>query len=87
MESARADRSWLARVVDLFLRADLAGAAMAFAALAGVFALLATPREEEPQIVVPLADVHVTAPGLSAGQVERHVATRVEKLLSQIDGF
>jgi multidrug efflux pump subunit AcrB len=80
------DDSFLARVVDLFLRPELAGLAMAIAALAGVVALLATPREEEPQIVVPIADVFVDAPGLTAGQVERHVATRVEKLVAQIDG-
>ncbi len=80
------DESWLARIVDLFLRPDLAGLAMAFALVAGVIALLATPREEEPQIVVPLADLHVLAPGLTPEEVERHVATRVEKLLAQIDG-
>jgi multidrug efflux pump subunit AcrB len=86
MTSSPPDDSWLARVVSLFLRPELAGLAMAIAALAGVVALWATPREEEPQIVVPLADVFVEAPGLSAAQVERHVATRVEKLLAQIDG-
>ena len=57
---------------------------MAIAAIAGIVALFATPREEEPQIAVPIADVFVDAPGLSAAQVERHVATRVEKLLAQI---
>jgi multidrug efflux pump subunit AcrB len=86
MDRQSTNESWLARVVALFLRPALAGLAMAVAALAGVIALVATPREEEPQIVVPLADVFVSAPGLSAGQVERHVATRVEKLLAQIDG-
>ena len=39
--------------------------------LAGVFAVLVTPREEEPQIVVPLADVIVDAPGLPVEEVER----------------
>ena len=52
----------------------------------GAMALIATPREEEPQIVVPLADVLVSAPGLSAEQVERQIATPLEKLLYQIDG-
>ncbi|MFN2169337.1 MAG: efflux RND transporter permease subunit, partial [Anaerolineae bacterium] len=56
------------------------------ALLAGAFALLVTPREEEPQIVVPSADVLVTAPGMSAREVERLVATPLEKLLAQIDG-
>ena len=45
-----------------------------------------TPREEEPQIVVPLADVMVSAPGATAAEVERLVTTPLERLLWQIDG-
>ena len=54
--------------------------------LAGGIALQFTPREEEPQIVVPMLDVLVTAPGLSSEQVARQVTIPVEKLLSQIPG-
>jgi multidrug efflux pump subunit AcrB len=54
--------------------------------IVGLAALWLTPREEEPQIVVPLADVFVSAPGLSAEEVENTVTTRLEKLLYQIDG-
>ncbi len=53
---------------------------------AGALALVLTPREEEPQIVVPMVDVLVRAPGLSATQVERQVAVPLEKLLAQIPG-
>ena len=49
------------------------------ALLGGLVALMITPREEEPQIIVPLADVLVSAPGLSAQQVERQIATPLEK--------
>ncbi len=56
------------------------------AIVAGIAALKFTPREEEPQIVVPMVDVLIEAPGLSAGQVERQVAIPVEKLLAQIPG-
>ncbi|OQY47367.1 MAG: acriflavine resistance protein B, partial [Desulfobacteraceae bacterium 4572_87] len=49
-------------------------------------AVLMTPREEEPQIVVPLADIYVNAPGASATEVEKLVATPLERLLWQIDG-
>ena len=52
----------------------------------GIVALMITPREEEPQIIVPMADVIVAAPGLGAEQVERQIATPLEKLLYQIDG-
>jgi len=52
----------------------------------GAIALVYTPREEEPQIVVPMADVIISAPGLSAKQVERQVTLPLEKMLSQIKG-
>jgi multidrug efflux pump subunit AcrB len=76
----------LARVIDLFLRGGLPPLLIALSIAGGLVALWVTPREEEPQIVVPMADVHVLAPGLPAAEVERQVATRLEKLLHQIDG-
>ncbi|MCP5076590.1 MAG: efflux RND transporter permease subunit [Psychromonas sp.] len=54
--------------------------------LVGLASLWLTPKEEDPQIVVPMADVLVEAPGLSAKQVEKQVAEPLEKLVSQIDG-
>jgi len=56
--------------------------AMVFGGLAVQF----TAREEEPQIVVPMVDILVQAPGLSAEQVERQVTIPMERLLSQIPG-
>jgi len=56
------------------------------AIVGGIVALMITPREEEPQIIVPMADVLVSAPGLSAEQVERQITAPLEKLLFQIDG-
>jgi multidrug efflux pump subunit AcrB len=54
--------------------------------LVGVAAIMVTPREEEPQIVVPMADVMVQVPGASAEEVEKLVTTPLERLLWQIDG-
>jgi len=54
--------------------------------LAGMMALHYTPREEEPQIVVPMIDVVVSAPGVNVSQVERLVTTPLEKLLAQVSG-
>ncbi|MEW8009280.1 MAG: efflux RND transporter permease subunit, partial [Candidatus Thiodiazotropha endolucinida] len=68
------------------MNGPLVAMAVIFIIGAGFIALIITPREEEPQIIVPLADVLVSAPGLSARQVERQVSTPLEKLLSQIDG-
>lgn len=52
----------------------------------GLFAVAMTPREEEPQIVVPMIDVFVQMPGASAGEVEKRVAAPMEKLLWEIPG-
>ena len=81
-----ARQPFLGRVVDVFLTGSAAALLAAAFLVAGAVALLSTPREEEPQIVVPMADVHVSAPGLPVEEVERQVATRLEKLLAQIDG-
>jgi multidrug efflux pump subunit AcrB len=56
------------------------------ALISGLVSLYYTPREEEPQIVVPMADVFISVPGLTAKQIERQVVTPLEKLLTQIDG-
>lgn len=76
----------LNRIVERSLDGGVPLLLMLAALLLGAMALILTPREEEPQIVVPSADVLVDAPGLSARQVERLVATPLEKLLAQIDG-
>ena len=73
-------------VIDAFLQGNLAILLMILSLLAGVAALIATPREEEPQIVVPVADVMVSYPGGSAEEVEKLVSSRLERLLYQIDG-
>ncbi|WP_299462336.1 efflux RND transporter permease subunit [uncultured Gimesia sp.] len=77
---------FLTRVVEVFLRGDVAILLVVVSLLLGIVALWLTPREEEPQIVVPMADVFVSAPGLSAAEVETQVTDRLEKLLYQIDG-
>jgi multidrug efflux pump subunit AcrB len=78
--------SLMARIVENFLRGNLAVLLIVIAMAAGAVALIVTPREEEPQIVVPLADVMVMYPGGSAEEVERLVSSRLERLLYQIDG-
>jgi len=80
------DMPFLTRVVDVFLRGDVALLFTIVSLALGAVSLYLTPREEEPQIVVPMADVFVQAPGLSVEEVERQVTERVEKLLYQIDG-
>ncbi len=74
------------RIVRVFVTGPLSPVLLIVAAVVGAVAILATPREEDPQIVVPMADVFVAFPGASAAEVEQLVATPLEKLLWQVQG-
>jgi multidrug efflux pump subunit AcrB len=52
----------------------------------GALAVIALPREEEPQIIVPMIDVFVAMPGASPAEVEQRVTRPLEKLLWEIPG-
>ena len=77
---------WLSRLLGQTMQGPLPLFLLLVAFVGGIVAIMITAREEEPQIIVPMADVLVAAPGLSAVQVERQIATPLEKILSQIDG-
>jgi multidrug efflux pump subunit AcrB len=74
------------RIARYFLEAHLTPLLALVALLLGLFAVLVTPREEEPQINVTMANVLVPFPGASAKDVEQMVATPAEQVLSQIAG-
>ncbi len=78
--------SLVSGIIETFLKGNLAILLIIISLAAGAAALFLTPREEEPQIVVPLADVMVMYPGGSAQEVERLVSSRLERMLYQIDG-
>jgi len=73
-------------IVRYFLTSKMSIVLALAALMLGIAAILVTPREEEPQIVVPMADVVVQVPGSSADEVEKLVTTPLERLLWQIDG-
>ncbi len=83
---AEPEHNFTNRIVKVFLESNLSIILILLATIVGLAALGLTPREEDPQIVVPLADVYVNFPGHSAAEVEQLVATPLEKILYQIDG-
>lgn len=80
------NRGVTTRIVELFITSKLSLLFLIASFLAGFAALVLTPREEEPQIVVPVADVLISAPGASAEEVEKLVSTPLETLLREVDG-
>lgn len=74
------------KIVKAFLGSRLSVIFLISAFILGIAAIILTPKEEEPQIVVPLADIYVHAPGANPKEVEKLVAAPLERLLWQIDG-
>jgi multidrug efflux pump subunit AcrB len=75
------------RIADFFLHHSLTPLIAVMALLLGLFATLVTPREEEPQIDVTMANVLVPFPGASAKDVESLVARPAEQVLSRMAGI
>ena len=73
----------LARV---FLRSKLTPLLIVTSALLGVYSVVALPREEEPQIIVPMIDVFVDFPGASPTEIEQRVTRPIERALWEVPG-
>jgi multidrug efflux pump subunit AcrB len=69
-----------------FIESKLTPLIIAASILLGVGAVLMLPREEEPQIIVPMIDIFVQMPGASAKEVEERVTRPMEQLLWEIPG-
>ncbi len=74
------------RVAHYFLNNRLTLLFVITALLAGVFAVMMTPREEEPQIKVPMVDLFLPMPGASPQEIEQRVVSPMEKRLWEIQG-
>jgi multidrug efflux pump subunit AcrB len=74
------------RVAHAFIDSKLTPLIIAASILLGMGAVLMLPREEEPQIIVPMIDIFVQMPGASAKEVEERVTRPMEQLLWEIPG-
>ena len=90
-DSARGERApgtpgLAGRLARIFIQSKLTPLAFIAALALGAFSILQTPREEEPQIIVPMLDVFVQMPGASADEVTQRASVPMEKLLREIPG-
>ena len=74
------------RLARMFIESRLTPLIILFSILLGVGATMLLPREEEPQITVPMADVIVSMPGATAQEVEQRVTFPMEKLVRELPG-
>ncbi len=75
------------RIAKQFLQTEITLLLGLLGLLLGLFAVLVTPREEEPQINVTFANVFIAYPGASAREVESLVSVPAEQVLSEIEGI
>ncbi len=74
------------RIAERFQSTEITPLLALVGLLLGLFAIMVTPREEEPQINVTFADVFIPFPGASASEIEHLVAGPAEQVLSEIKG-
>jgi len=74
------------RLAAAFVHSKLTPLTVIASILLGLLAVVALPREEEPQIIVPMIDVFVNLPGASPTEVEQRVTRPVERLLWEVPG-
>ncbi|MEJ5364356.1 MAG: efflux RND transporter permease subunit [Desulfosoma sp.] len=74
------------RVAKAFIDSKLTPLVILASLLLGFGSVLLLPREEEPQIIVPMLDIFVSLPGASAREVEERITKPMEKLLWEIPG-
>ncbi len=74
------------RIAEFFINSKLTILLMIALMIIGVYSSTLIPREEEPQIIVPMADVMVGYPGASPKEVESRVVKPLEKIISNIKG-
>lgn len=77
---------FVGRLAKQFINSKLTPLIIIVALLLGIGSALVLPREEEPQISVPLADVFVQMPGASAKEIEQRIAFPLEKLIKELPG-
>lgn len=87
-ENGESDKAvgFAGRVARVFIQSKLTPLALIASLAFGAFAILQTPREEEPQIIVPMLDVFVQMPGASADEVAQRASAPIEKLLREVPG-
>jgi len=86
-QSTDKQHGFAGRLASIFVESRLTPILIIASLLLGVVAVIMLPREEEPQIKVPMIDVMVAMPGATPKEVEDRVAIPMEKLLYEIPGI
>ena len=85
-ESKDEKAGFAGKLAAYFINSRLTLLIVIFSMLLGLMAISLLPREEEPQIKVPMIDVMVSMPGATPAEIEQQVTIPMEKLLYELPG-
>jgi multidrug efflux pump subunit AcrB len=74
------------KIAKAFVNSPLTPLLVLASLLMGLFAVMTTPRDEEPQIVVPMIDIMVPVPGAQAEDIDKMITKPLEKIMWEIPG-
>ena len=79
-------KGFAGKLAETFVQSKLTPVIIFVSLLLGLAAVYLTPKEEEPQITVPMIDVMIPAPGMEANEIERNITEPVERAMWGMDG-
>ncbi len=79
-------KGFAGHIAALFVRSKLTPVLVVVSLLLGLLSVYLTPKEEEPQISVPMIDIHTRAPGFSSKEIERKVSEIIERAVWGLEG-
>ncbi len=86
MDKIKKDYGMAGKIAKAFINSPLTPLLVLASLLMGLFAVLTTPRDEEPQIVVPMIDIMVPVPGAQSKDIDKLVTKPLEKIMWEIPG-
>lgn len=86
MKLPKVEKGFAGKLAETFVQSKLTPVAILVSLLLGLASVYLTPKEEEPQITVPMIDVMIPAPGMEAREIERNITEPVERGMWGLDG-
>jgi multidrug efflux pump subunit AcrB len=86
MNLPKINKGFAGKLAENFIHSKLTPVVILVSLILGLASVYLTPKEEEPQITVPMIDIMVPAPGLEANEIERTVTEPVERAMWGLDG-
>ncbi|MBP9890183.1 MAG: efflux RND transporter permease subunit, partial [Leptospiraceae bacterium] len=80
------EKGFAGNLAEKFVNSRLTPVIAIVSIFLGIFSVFLTPKEEEPQISVPMIDIRIPAPGFEAREVERKVTEPIERAVWGLDG-